>query len=120
MNGDNFDKLAQAVESVRQQYARATGQYLPRMDAYKYAKGAGMLESIVPSQSTVAKTDSNEVKRQSEVKAAGQGVKSSTKKADAAEGGVEIQRIREKAQKGIRLTAQERTKFRTYLADKPF
>jgi hypothetical protein len=122
MQGDSFDKLSQAVETVRQQYARATGQYLPRMDAYKYAKGAGMLDGLLTAKSTVSKgavDNEAELKRQSEVKAAGT-IKSSTKKVDSASGGADIQKIREKAQRGERLTQAERTKFRNYLADKPF
>ena len=120
MQGDAFDKLSQAVETVRQQYARATGQYLPRMDAYKYAKGAGMLDSLAPAKPTgKAGTDNAELKRQNEVKQAGT-IKASVKKVDAANGGVEIQKIREKAHRGERLTPQERAKFKSYLADKPF
>lgn len=113
MKGETYDKLAQAVETVRQQYARATGQYLPRMDAYKYAKGAGLLDKVLPV-TPLEDRDPEEVKRQSEVKQAGK-PKVSAKKGSV-DGGADIQKIREKAQRGDRLTPKERVRFRDYLA----
>lgn len=119
MKGDAYDKLAQTVEQVRQQYARQTGQYLPRSDAYKYAKGAGMLDKLMPDKAVKEDDDSAEIKRQNQVKQAGN-IKSSVKKGFNDDGGADIQKIREKAQRGERLNPKERARFREFLSDKPF
>lgn len=119
MEGESFDKLSQAVESVRQQYARQTGQYLPRMDAFKYAKGSGLLDTILTPVTKKPVSDS-EQRRQSEVKQAGNGIKTVKKRVESGSDSAEIQKIREKAHRGIRLTEKERIKFGNYLADKPF
>lgn len=119
MKGDTYDKLAQAVESVRQQYARATGQYLPRSDAYKYAKGAGMLDKVLPATPLEEIDVTAEAKRKSEVKQAGT-IKSSVKSKGNENGDAEIQKIREKAGRGERLTPKERARFRDYLGNRPF
>jgi hypothetical protein len=114
LQGENFDKVNQVVESVRQRAAQQGGTWLSRMDAFLYAKGAGMLK-LKPSVAQQAA----EKKRQAAAKQAG--ASNSTDKQKVA-GGVtaEIQKIREKAHAGIRLTPDESIKYRDFIGDVAF
>lgn len=110
LQGDSFDRMSQVVESVRRKAANEQGTWLSRLDAYHYAKGAGLLK---PAGKKAAVTS----KQKEEQKQALAGNNSDLRK----EGSIsaEIQSIRQKAHSGIRLTPEERAKFRDFLGDTP-
>lgn len=119
LNGESFDKVSQIVESIRQQQARNGGGYLRRQDAYLYAKGAGLLEKVVAKKQAKQQANVDEMKRQNAVKNANASSGNSVKTGKA---GVtaEVQKIREKAHQGIRLTPEERAKWKEAIGDQTF
>lgn len=114
---ENFDRVMQAVEAVRRRAATESGTWISRSDAYKYAKGAGLLK-LAPKKSSQS-ADSEEAKRQKSVRAA----QAAGRGSDMQRGGnanAEISRIREKAQRGEQLTPEERAKYRSFLENVSF
>lgn len=113
LQGETFDKISQTVEAVRQQAMRETGGWITRSNAYKFAKGAGQLK-------LGTKKASKEVKKQgSEQKHAQAGSHTNSEQRKEGSINAEIQRIRTKAQAGVKLTPEERVKFRDFLGDNP-
>lgn len=111
---DNFNRISQVVDSVRQKAVQQSNTWLSRNDAYLYAKGAGLLKPVSVSKA-------NKQGQLNKQKAAAQGTtgQSDTKQIPGAQS-AEITRIKAKAQAGILLTDAERTKFRDSLGDSAF
>lgn len=108
LDGDNFDKVNQAVESVRRQ-AALNGQTVGRLDAFYYAQGIGMLNGLKKAapKATVKQGQQNKAADAAQ----SQGGVKKTPNANTAE----INRIREKAGRGDRLNPKERAQFKKYL-----
>jgi hypothetical protein len=111
LDGDNFDKVNQAVESVRRR-AAANGQTVGRLDAFYYAEGIGLLKGLKRSPKAT-------VKQVKQNKAADAAQSSGGVKKGGNDGSAEINRIREKAGRGERLTDIERKKFKVHLEKQP-
>ena len=113
-----LDKIFQEVESVRQQAARNYNQWLSRVDAFLYAQGIhGVQDKYKSRKEKKSVQVREEAKRIQSVKAANSGVPNVQPKKVV---GTDIQAIREKAQRGERLTDAERTKYRDFIADQTF
>mgnify|MGYP001163221382 CR=1 FL=1 len=113
-----LDKVFQEVESVRRQAAQQYGQYLTRADAFLYAQGVhGVQEQAKARKNKKSTQVTDEAKRLQSVKAAGSGTSNQSPRPKV---GGEIQTIREKAQRGERLTDAERLKYRDFIAEKTF
>jgi hypothetical protein len=113
-----IDKVFQEVEAVRQQAARNYNQWLSRVDAFLYSQGIrGVQEKYKTRKEKKSAQVHDEAKRLQSVKAAGSGVPNVQPKKVI---GGDIQAIREKAQRGDRLTDQERAKYRDFIADQAF
>jgi succinate dehydrogenase flavin-adding protein (antitoxin of CptAB toxin-antitoxin module) len=113
--GENFDKISQVVDSVRQRAAQQQGSWVSRTDAFHYAEGSGMLKSIKAQKVS----GSAEKKRQAEKLAAGSGNDAPKAKVPNKPDG-EVAKIREKAHRGERLTAKERDIWRESLKNVEF
>jgi len=113
-----IDKVFQEVEQVRQQAARNYNQWLSRIDAFLYAQGIRGVQDKYKTRKEKKSTQvHDEAKRLQSVKAAGSGVPNVQPKKVV---GNDIQAIREKAQRGDRLTDGERVKYRDFIADQTF
>jgi hypothetical protein len=113
-----IDKVFQEVEQVRQQAARNYNQWLSRVDAFLYSQGIrGVQEKYKTRKEKKSAQVHDEAKRLQSVKAAGSGVPNVQPKKVV---GSDIQAIRDKAQRGDRLTDVERTKYRDFIADQTF
>lgn len=113
-----LDKVFQEVESVRRQAAQQYGQYLTRADAFLYAQGVHGVQEQAKARKTKRSTQvTDEAKRLQSVRAAGSGTPNQSSKPKV---GGEIQTIREKAQRGERLTDSERVKYRDFIAGTTF
>jgi succinate dehydrogenase flavin-adding protein (antitoxin of CptAB toxin-antitoxin module) len=112
-----IDKVFQEVEAVRRQAAQNYNQWLSRVDAFLYAQGIRGVQSQAKSRKEKKSVQvREEAKRMQQVKAVGSSVQNATKKAP----GAEIQAIREKAQRGERLSDSERAKYRDFVAGVTF
>ncbi len=111
----DFDRISSVVEGVRQKAARESGSWVSRDDAYKYAKGAGLLK---PKASVKAKPagESKRTKEIANAQAAGSG--SETRRSSGVN--PEVKKIAEKAQRGERLTPAERAKWKEAIGDVVF
>jgi len=105
----DFDRISAVVESVRQKAAREQGSWVSRDDAYKYAKGAGLLK---PKAAKAGAKPVGEGKRKNEIAAAQAASGGSESRRNTGAISTEIMKIREKAGRGERLTAEERAKFK--------
>lgn len=113
-----MDKVFQEVEQVRQQAARNYNQWLSRVDAFLYAQGIrGVQDKYKSRKEKKSAQVHEEAKRLQSVKAAGSGVQNTQPRRSV---GADIQSIREKAQRGERLTDAERSKYRDFIADQTF
>ena len=113
-----IDKVFQEVEAVRRQAAQNYNQYLTRVDAFLYAQGVhGVQEKFKSRKEKKSAQVHEEAKRLQSVKAAGSGVQNTQPKKVV---GNDIQQIREKAQRGERLSDTERAKYRDFIADQTF
>jgi len=114
---ENFDKISQVVESVRQRAVQSNNTWLSRKDAYLYAKGAGMLKSIEPKKAAVG--NKAELNRQKQVAAAQGTVGNAALKQDS-KVVAEVDKIKAKASAGVLLTDAERAKWRDSMGDVAF
>jgi hypothetical protein len=113
-----LDKIFQDVESVRRQAAQNYNQWLSRVDAFLYAQGIEGVQQKAKSRKEKKTVQvREEAKRIQTVKAVNSGVTNTPKPKSA---GAEIQAIRDKAQRGERLTDAERAKYRDYVAGVSF
>lgn len=113
-----LDKIFQEVEQVRQQAARNYNQWLSRVDAFLYSQGIRGVQEKYKSRKEKKSTQVHEeAKRLQSVKAAGSGIQNQQPKRGP---GADIQAIREKAQRGERLSDAERAKYRDFIADQTF
>lgn len=116
---ENFTKISQAVEVIRQRASRE-GTWLKREDAYKYAKGDGQLKSILGKKGSKQKVDDEEVLRKKQIAATQGTVGNSAERTTPGAYSNEVAKIRDKASAGIRLTPEERTKWRDSMGDVAF
>lgn len=113
-----IDKIFQEIESVRQSAAQNYNQWLSRVDAFLYAQGIRGVQQQAKTRKEKKSTQvREEAKRQVSVKAVQSGVQNVAPKKPA---GGDIQSIRDKAQRGERLTSAERAKYRDYVAGVSF
>ncbi len=113
-----LDKVFQEVESVRQQAARNYNQWLSRVDAFLYAQGIhGVQDKYKSRKEKKSVQVHEEAKRIQSIKATGSGVQNTQPKKMV---GSDIQAIRDKAQRGERLSDAERAKYRDFIADQTF
>lgn len=113
-----IDKVFQEVEAVRRSAAQGYNQWLSRVDAFLYAQGIRGVQSQAKSRKEKKSVQvREEAKRMQQVKAVGSSVQNTAPKKAP---GAEMQAIREKAQRGERLTDAERAKYRDFVAGVTF
>ncbi len=113
-----IDKVFQEVEAIRRQAAQSYGQWLSRTDAFLYAQGIHGVQQQAKSRKEKKSVQvREEAKRMQQVRAAGSGQQQIAPKKSA---GSEIQSIREKANRGERLTDSEREKYREFVSKATF
>jgi hypothetical protein len=109
-----LDRVFQDVDAVRRQAAQSYGQWLSRVDAFLYAQGIRDVQNRVKTRKEKKVTQvRDEAKRVQSVRAAGSGTGTPTSKKPMSS---EISSIREKAQRGDRLTDAERAKYRDFVS----
>ena len=115
---DQYNRVMQGVEQVRQQAAQVYGKYLSRVDAYLYLQGMeGVKEKGKTKSSRKQAQVTEEAKRQLQKQAAQSGVNSpEAKRVPTAD----IDSIRRRMMAGEKLTPDEKNKFRNYLSTAKF
>lgn len=117
LNEDSFNRISQVVDEVRQRAVRTTGAWVSRSDAYKYAIGDGKLKS---GKAKKVETDKAEATRKKQQAAAQGTVSNSTEKGGTSGYTAEIAKIRQKATAGVRLSDDERAKWRDSMGNGTF
>lgn len=113
-----LDRVFQEVESVRQRAAQAYNQWLSRVDAFLYAQGIHGVQTQAKTRKEKKTAQvREEAKRIQTVRAAGSGVQQVAPRKSP---NAEIQSIREKANRGERLTDSERQKFKDFVGGVSF
>jgi len=113
---ENFDKISQVVDSVRQRAVQSNNTWLSRKDAYLYAKGAGMIKPLVKKAVGASKAESQRLKQV----AAAQGTVGQPSQKIDSRALAEVDKIKAKASAGILLTDAERAKWRDSMGDGAF
>jgi hypothetical protein len=113
-----LDRVFQEVESVRQRAAQQYNQWLSRADAYMYAQGIRGVQSQAKTRKDKKSVQvREEAKRMQTTRAATSGT---TQVAPRKQPDSEINGIREKANRGERLSDSERQKYRDFVAGVSF
>ena len=114
---DSYGKIVQQVEAVRQA-ARQRGIEVSRIDAFVFNEGLqGTKQKITQRKQKRTQASSQEARRQSETQAAtGTSVNSEPRLT----AGAKMQAIREKANRGERLTPEERNQFKEFVSNVEF
>lgn len=116
--GGDLDRVFQEVDAVRRQAAQTYNQWLSRTDAFLYAQGIrGVQTQMKTRKDKKSNQVTDEAKRIQSVKAAGSGTQGIAPKRSP---GAEIQSIRDKATRGIRLTPAENAKYREFVSGTSF
>lgn len=113
-----LDRILQDVEVVRRQAAQSYNQWLGRIDAFLYAEGIRGVQERVKTRKTKQVTQvKDEAKRVASTQAARSIVQGTPTRKNP---GSEIQSIREKANRGERLSDAERAKYREFVSGVTF
>ncbi|MGH9427471.1 MAG: hypothetical protein ACRD2L_14360 [Terriglobia bacterium] len=113
-----LDRVFQDVEVVRRQAAQTYNQWLGRVDAFLYAEGIrGVQDKMKNRKEKKGVQAKAEAQRVQSVRTAQSGtIGAPPRKAP----GAEIQAIREKANRGERLSGTERAKYRDFISGVTF
>ena len=111
---DSYNKIMQQVESIRQT-ARQRGMEVSRVDAFIFNEGLqGTKQRIVTRKQKKTSAVGQEARRSAEISATQVGSQTTEPRATANTG---IQAIRDKANRGERLSNDERMKLRDFVSN---